>query len=332
MIERKVNFERLRGMRCGSCSYEWKTNDEWLDLFNQGEETCPSCGTDCQVEERPNFWAPQDDPSYDDTNVLATYWYHTSTHSNWPDPSFDHIARLSDQTKQRYQRISTDGRALERWAQRQTSKALHLGTYESAIENMLRRMKDQDNSEDQFYLYRVQLCPVAAIEPGVHNEPTNWVGDVQLAEICSPGIDVFRYVNTHEDPSSISIAVNIQAIHAVQRIPIPLTTQVADPWVHTAAARLLEAAQLPTPQLESAIERLSRNRPSALSEEARQLKTEIANTIPVGLRRRLHAHFDEATLTSNPRAYPAKLKDLAHLIRNPTDALQLLNSEAWRTL
>ena len=59
-------------MRCGSCSYEWKTNDEWLDRFNQGEETCPICGTDCQVEERPNFWAAQDDPSYDDTNVQAT--------------------------------------------------------------------------------------------------------------------------------------------------------------------------------------------------------------------------------------------------------------------
>lgn len=217
MIERKVNFDRLRGMRCGGCSYEWNPNDKWLDRFNQGEETCPSCGTDCQVEERPNFWAAQDDLSYDDTNVQATSWYHTSTHSSWPDPNFDPIARLSDETRQKYQHIGTDGRALERWAQRQTSKALHLGTYESAIENMLRRMKDQDSSEDQFYLYRVQLRPDAAIEPGVHKEPTNWVGDVQLVESCSLSIDIFRYVNTHEDPSSISIAVNLKAIHAVQR-------------------------------------------------------------------------------------------------------------------
>lgn len=33
VIERAVDFERLRGMRCGTCSYEWRANAEWLDRF-----------------------------------------------------------------------------------------------------------------------------------------------------------------------------------------------------------------------------------------------------------------------------------------------------------
>lgn len=129
--------------------------------------------------------------------VRDVYWYHTSTHATGPDRTFDPTARLTDETKQRFKRIGSDGRALERWAEGQKTKALHLGTYEAAIENMLRRMRNQDSAEDQFYLYTVRLSPYAVIEPGVHKEHTNWVGDVQLAGICALGVDTFRYVRKH---------------------------------------------------------------------------------------------------------------------------------------
>jgi hypothetical protein len=99
-------------MRCGSCRYWWRANAEWLDRFNQGDEACPECGTDCQVEERPDFWAVQDDPSYDDSKVRETYCYHTSTHADWHDRAFDPTAGLTDITKQGMQKIGTDGRAL----------------------------------------------------------------------------------------------------------------------------------------------------------------------------------------------------------------------------
>lgn len=330
MIERVVNFERLRGMRCGSCKYEWQVQDEWLDRFHQADEACPECRTDCQVEERPDFWVVQDDSSYEDSNVRDVYWYHTSTHANWPDRTFDPTARLTDETKQRFQDIGTDGRALERWAQGQKTKALHLGTYEAAIENMLRRMSDQDSADDQFYLYRVRLSPNAAIEPGVHKEPTDWVGDVQLAKVCAPGINTFRYVNTHEDPSSVSLAVTTDAIQAVQGIPIPLAIDAANPWISAAAARLLEAASLPAPQPKTALERMRRTAPSALSDEVRKLEAEVADTLPLGLRRRLHAHFDAASLTKNPSAFPTKLTSLAQLVRDPLAALNLLDAEPWR--
>lgn len=117
MIERAVIFDRLRRMRCGSCGCEWDVNANWLHQFDQGDEECPNCGTDCQVENRPDFWVPPDDPLFEDALVRSTYWYHTSTHSNWPDRAFDPASRLTDRTKQRFQRIRPDGRALERWAE-----------------------------------------------------------------------------------------------------------------------------------------------------------------------------------------------------------------------
>ncbi|HET7415659.1 MAG TPA: hypothetical protein VFI97_08200 [Arthrobacter sp.] len=305
-------------------------NAEWLDRFHQGDEACPECGTDCLVQKRPDYWAAQDDPSYDDSKVRNTYWYHTSVHADWPDRAFDPIARLTDRTKQRIQRTSSDGRALERWAEGQMTKALHLGTYEAAIENMLRRMSDQDSADDQFYLYRVRLSSNAAIEPGVHKETTNLVGDVQITEVCAPGVNTFRYVNTYEDPSSISLAVTLHAIQAVQSIPVPLPVDAAHPWVCAASARLLQAASLPAPQPETALESMRRYMPSALSDEARKLEEEVVDMLPLGLRRRLHSLFDDASLTTDPSAFPSKLIGLAQLVRDPSAALNLLDAEPWR--
>ena len=135
---------------------------------------------------------------------------------------------------------------------------LHIGTYESAIENMFRRMRDQDGSAEQFYLYRVRLSPDCVIEAGVHQEPTDFVGDARLADVCGPGVNTFRYVNTHEDPSSVSLANEVDAIHAVQRILIPLPVQATDSWVTDATSRLLEAASRPALSPKSAADSTGR--------------------------------------------------------------------------
>lgn len=136
--------------------------------------------------------------------------------------------------------------AVARWANAQKTKALHLGTYEAAIENMLRRMRSQGDASDQFYRYRVLLRGDCEIEPGVSKEPTNFVGDAHLADYCAPGVNVLRYVNVHEDPSSVSLAIDSSAIESVQRIPIPLPLDQRDARVAAAVSRLEHAATIPT--------------------------------------------------------------------------------------
>jgi hypothetical protein len=64
--------------------------------------------------------------------------------------------------------LSADG--LRRARQRYETQALHLGTYEAAIESMLRRMRNQADGGSQFYLYRVQLRDALTVEEGWRDE------------------------------------------------------------------------------------------------------------------------------------------------------------------
>lgn len=327
MIERAINFERPRRMRCGSCRHEWLVTAQWLDRFNQAREVCPVCGTDCQGEDRPDFCADPQDPAQEDSAVREFYWYHSSTHENWPDRQFDPAGRLTDVTKRRMEAM---GSGVGAWASRQKTKALHVGTYEAAIENMLRRMDDQGSSDDQFYLYRLQLDPNCVIEPGVHKEPTNFVGDAYLAEVCAPGTNVFRYVNVHEDASSVSLAIEPDAVRAVQGIPIPLAVDATDPWVMDATARLSEATSKPAPRPKGKLQRYRFREVSALATEARRLESEIATGLPLALRERFTVGFDEAGFNAAPAVFPSKLVGLARLVTDPRAILDSLDAQPWR--
>jgi hypothetical protein len=332
MIERGVDFDRLRSMRCGSCGLEWAVNAEWLGGFDQGFEACPKCGVDCQVERRPDFYAAPDDPAHEDTNVRNMFWYHSSTQAGWPDPDFDPAALFTEITKHRMRELGIDRQGLSRWAQSQRSKALHLGTYEAAVENMFRRMRDQSTSGETYFLYRVCLKPEALIEPGVHSEPTNFVGDVQLAEICGPDVDVYRYVNTHEDPSSVSLAVRIRALGRVQGIRVPLPTSSADVSVKTASARLFEAAGLPPMQPRTKLERMRGWMPSALQVEVRKLQAELAATLPLLVRDRFIGILDDVATATEPAELASTLIGLARLVSDPQSVLTAIDAEPWSEL
>lgn len=331
MIERPIEFGRLRLMKCGACEHQWRVTGEWLDSFDQGLEVCPSCGIDCTDELRPDFWAASDDPACDDSEVHSFSWYHSTTHEEWPNPQLDPAGQLTEVTRQRMESMIGVG-AVTRWANTQKTKALHLGTYEAAIENMLRRMRSQGDASDQFYLYRVLLRGDCEIEPGVSKEPTNFVGDAHLADYCAPGVNVLRYVNVHEDPSSVSLAIDSSAIESVQRIPIPLPLDQRDARVAAAASRLEHAATIPTPPPRTRLEELGRHRPSALALEARSLEKKIAELLPLPVRHRFEFVFDEGRDRADLSAFASRLFSLARLVTEPGAVLNALDTQTWRAL
>jgi hypothetical protein len=266
----------------------------------------------------------------DDAALRNVYWYHSSTHENWPDRDFNPAADLTDETKQRMEAVS--GRdAVERWAARQKARALHMGTYESAIESMFRRRRDQADSQSQFYLYRVELEPDCVIEPGVQKEPTNWVGDAYLNEVCSAGTTVFRYVNVHEDKSNVSLVIEAQAIRAVQRIALPLAIDRSSPWIAEATQRLLAAASKPSPEAPSGFRPWMVRASSALRAEAIALESEIAESLPSGVRERFDLELDEAGFATAPDAFPSNLVAMARLVTDPQATLRELDAQSWRT-
>jgi len=99
------------------------------------------------------------DPALDDDRAKRSSWYHTSTQSDWPTKDFDPAAGLTAETRLR---MGGDLR-VSAWVDRRRAKTLHVGTYEAAIHNMLRRISDQADHGSQFYLYRVHLKPTTVV-------------------------------------------------------------------------------------------------------------------------------------------------------------------------
>lgn len=166
----------------------------------------------------------ENDPALRDNLVSTFAWYHTSTSPDWPSP--DYAAQFEDQLKW----VERDfGISRDNYLAQQTSKALHVGTYEAAIENMLRRMENQDDSSKQFYLYRVaiRLAP-GRINAGYRDENHAVASDISVTEISDAGLDAVRYLNVHEAMGTLSLAVVPSAITAVQCIPIPTSEAIGD--------------------------------------------------------------------------------------------------------
>lgn len=157
---------------------------------------CGNCGADVSARDPlDHAVAAVNDPALHADSIVGLSRFHTSTHRKWPP--------MGDAP---------------------TDPAIHLGTYEASIENMLRRMSSgEDASTAQFYLHRVRL----AVHPGdiaeqVRQEFSDWVGNVPQSRVRADGHRVLRYVNRHEHKGCISLAVVPSVIAAVQTIAIPL--------------------------------------------------------------------------------------------------------------
>ncbi|WP_328549580.1 MULTISPECIES: hypothetical protein [unclassified Streptomyces] len=200
-MERLIDFSRDRRMLCGGCGRRFVVDLDWIDRWEQGGERCPGCGLTCEHEDAPRVTVDPDDPALDDDRV-AVFW-HTSTQPDWPTRDFDSAAVLTPETRMM---MGGDEHAAA-WAARQRAKALHIGTYEAAVHNMFRRIRDQADRGNQFYLYRVHLNPSVVVREGWRIDPSDFVGDVVLDEVCPPGVDVARYLNYHEDPGGLSLVL-----------------------------------------------------------------------------------------------------------------------------
>lgn len=270
-------------MLCAGCGHEFVVDLDWIDRWEQSGEKCPGCGLTCEHEDAPRVTVDPDDPALVDDRVAQCSWYHTSTQPDWPTRDFDPAAVLTAETRLR---MGGDERVAA-WAARQRAKALHVGTYEAAVYNLLRRMRDQGDRGTPFYLYRVHLRPDVVVREGWVIDPSNWLGDVVLDEVCPPGIDVARYLNYHEDPGGLSLALGRDAIAGVQQVPLPLPGDGMDDWARGAVAALENASDAAVP----AKDILGRYRPGPSRRAAvgHDLGVALAARLPVNLRRQFES-------------------------------------------
>ncbi|WP_326546485.1 hypothetical protein QGN32_23155 [Mycolicibacterium sp. ND9-15] len=108
------------------------------------------------------------------------------------------------------------------------SLAVHLGTFEAAIENILRRLKDQDGSdffETKYWLHRVEIAlgRPADLHPVVVEEFRTMFGDVELAQLRELDTRAVR-MSTVTKPLGRCPSRSIPfVISTVSTIELPLT-------------------------------------------------------------------------------------------------------------
>ncbi|MFD5234749.1 hypothetical protein ACFWJ5_40945 [Streptomyces qaidamensis] len=298
-MERLIDFSRDRQMLCGGCGRRFVVDLDWVDRWEQTKETCPGCGMDS-----PRVTLDSGDPALDDDRVAQFSWYHTSTQPDWPTRAFDPAAVLAPETR----RMMGGEQRVSAWAARQRAKALHVGTYEAAVHNMLRRIRDQADQRSQFYVYRVRLKPSVVVREGWLVDPSNFVGDVVLDEVCPPGVDAARYLNYHEDPGGLSLALGRGAIASVQRIAVPLPDTWDGGW--TATGKLARFMQPP----------------SSRAVLGRELGASLAGRLPVNLQDQFAsaAAFAEG---EDPEQWARWTSGLFDLIDDPTRVLAALDQQ-----
>lgn len=312
-------------MLCGICGHRWAVDLDWIDRWEQAKEICPDCGLTCEHEDAPRVTVDPVDLAHDDAEVVRFAWYHTSTQPDWPTKSFDPAAALTPETR----RMMGGDRRVAAWSERQRAKALHVGTYEAAVHNMLRRMDDQADHGSQFYLYRVHLKPSVVVRKGWLVDPSNFVGDVLLDEVCPAGVDVARYLNYHEDPGGLSLALGRGAIAGVQEIAVPLPDAWNGDWVRDAVTDLTDASDAPVP----AAGRLSRfmraSSPRAVL--SRELGAALAGRLPINLRGQFAsaARFNDG---DDPAQWARRTSALAGLVLDPARVLAALDGGERRRI
>jgi hypothetical protein len=259
LLERTVSFAYDYKVTCRSCTGTSPlASSDYYQEINDAHIDCAHCGGDIHFGPAVFALRDADDPALDDQWLGRTAWYHTSTDRDWPNgtrtmptESDNSIARL----------LSPGG--LKRARERYETQALHLGTYETAIESMLRRMRDQADGGSQFYLYRVRLRDRLTVEAGLRDE--NHAEAAQITERELGGLDAIRYLNVHESPGSISLALRRGAIVATQRVALPL----AAPG-ESARTVLAEVASL-----RARVDQMKVDRPTPL-DLVDQLRAEVA--------------------------------------------------------
>jgi hypothetical protein len=228
LIERPIAFSYDFRMCCDTCGQASTLGgDDYVRLNDEAgaHMDCDHCSASFHFGPLAVGIRDQDDLALDDSMINRLSWYHTSTYANLFSADFERDMRAAFSLGHARGHMS-DPEAL---LQDQLNKALHLGTYEAAVENMYRRMRDQDDEASAFYLHRVciDVAP-GRVNPGYHNETDERAAAVSITEMTDLGLDTIRYVNVWESWGSISLAVRPHAITATQTIPVPAALDTSD--------------------------------------------------------------------------------------------------------
>ncbi len=178
--ERWVTFDYPYNMRCPVCpGITTLTPAEYYNEHDEARVPCARCGS--EIHFGPAVMALRDpsDPVLNDQVAAQVAWYHASTDPGWPSR-----ARPMPPSAAEFLARTMRPGDVRRIRDADENRALHLGTYESAIESMLRHMRDEGEGAAQFYLYRVALRrQQLVIEPGCRDENSEEASQITQSDL-----------------------------------------------------------------------------------------------------------------------------------------------------
>ncbi|GIF15678.1 hypothetical protein Ate01nite_57100 [Actinoplanes teichomyceticus] len=165
-----------------------------------------------------------DDLALDNARISRLAWYHTSTSPDWPSPAYEaEQLKWFEEFRRQHPGMSSG------MGGPPATKALHVGTYQAAIVNMLRRMRNQGDAASQFYLYRVGLAvDPGRVNDGYRDENHEPAAQLTVAQLLAEELSAIRYLNVFEDMGSLSLALLPESIRSLQRIALPIVGFVPD--------------------------------------------------------------------------------------------------------
>jgi len=224
LVERNDGFAYDYRMKCDCGGSSVLTAADYFAEVNQAHMQCEHCGGTIHFGRAVIALRDEHDPALENERISQLVWYHTSTSEDWP--SATHADRASAQFQGLADRL---GDRLQAFIERESTKALHVGTYEAAVENMLRRMHDQADVRSQFHLHRVTLeVDPARINQGYRDENDQEAAQLGVADLDVAGVDVIRYLNVYEAAGTLSLAVHPRVVRTVQTVALPVQ-QLAEP-------------------------------------------------------------------------------------------------------
>ena len=208
---------------------------------------CGSCGSPVDVTQQTQTMRDPEDVASQIDSVAQLVWYHTSRYEHWPDLAA-YTADVTAEARRTAEHF--EGYDVERRIATKLSLAVHLGTYEATIENILRRLEDQDHSDlfdTKYWLHRVEirLDQPTDLHPEVSDELYSMFGDVKLAQLQELGARAVRYINRHEAIGSVSLAIDPALVCTVSTMALPVTEAALPetPAAAAAAARMVAATR-----------------------------------------------------------------------------------------
>lgn len=240
LIDLFSGFDYEYRMRCECGAVVVLSPREYWEQ-SSGSRWCEGCQEDVNFGPYTTLLRNMTDPLLPNSDVGRHAWYHTSKYRDWPAQD----AFLAERERFLAEHPMRDTLDFESIAELGASKALHIGTYEAAVENMLRRMRDQTEVGGTFYLHRVELrLRTSDINDGFLDENVDDVSQIPLSGLEARGLLAIRYLNVRESLGSLSLAIDPAAIASIQTIelPIPTLTPAAEP-THVLAMRAYDRAE-----------------------------------------------------------------------------------------